>query len=205
MIETPVEDRHYVRRGDLLLFMSGSNLGSLVREGQRVPGRPKCPANHVGWCVKSGEVATNPHAEMVEAASHFRRNTLWERHQRDHVWCYRLTAVPRETLDAITEALVARVGEPYPFLDMVSQLLDRKLFGGRCVTRWLTRPVWGQQCSSAVDDEARKFGVRLSQGRSWASSPGDVMEWVTGPGRRELGTVLTFSGYPFEYAPEVPA
>lgn len=187
---------HFIRRGDVLLFRSASSLGRAVREGQRIPGQKYAPAvNHVGLVVRSGEPAREPYALIVEGASKVRRGTLYEHHADDFVWCYR-PFLPAYDLEAIVRSVEGRVGEPYSVLEMLTQLADHKLFRGRVVARWLTRPIWGSQCSTLVAEEFERAGHPIAERASWACAPADIERYfLDRPGRY----VCAWSGFPRDW------
>lgn len=191
---------HFLRRGDVLLFRSAKKLGPVVREGQRRPGQRYPPAvNHAAIVTRSGEPAIEPVAEIVEAAYPVvRRVALYPQHADDMVWSYRPLWIPSEDLEDIVRRIEARVGDPYPYLDLLTTGIDIKLFGGRPVTSWLTRWTWGSKCTGMVAEEfeRRNRDHRITAERGWFATPAGIERWFLD---RPRSFVCTWNGFPREW------
>jgi hypothetical protein len=186
-----------LRRGDVLLFRGGSKLGQFTMEGQRLPGQKyKWPYTHVALVVKDGHPASDPFAEIVEGASHVRRNTLFERHADDMVWCFRPVRVPEHTLELISRDIENRVGEPYSMFELLTKFIDTKAFGGRVITRWLTRPIWGSNCDGLIAEPFSKYGHPIAGKKPWACTPNDIADWLL---RHPEDYIVPWNGYPREW------
>lgn len=194
--------RYWIQRGDVVLFMSSSKLGAAVGEGQRKPGEKyQPPARHAAVVVEDGNPADEPSAVIVEAAYPFvRRVPLYPTHAADMVWCYRPVFIPPFDLEDIVRRIEARVGEPYPYLDLLTAGIDTKVFGGHPVTSWLTRVTWGSKCSSLVAEEfeRRNRVYRISKERGWFATPAGIQRWVTATERRGAYPV-PWNGFPQQW------
>jgi hypothetical protein len=122
---------------------------------------------------------------------------MYEKHANDHVWCYRPLPVPAGALEHIVRSIEGRVGEPYSFFELPARWIDNKLFRGRIVTRWLTKPIWGGVCSSVIAEEFERAGYPIAGRPGWAASPADIEAlFLANPGEFPV----TWCGYPREYA-----
>ena len=121
-----------LKPGDVLFTSSDRLLGRLIRWGERSPGEQEPDVNHAAIVVEGGDFKD---AIIIEALKVVERNNLFVSHGADLVFGYRAKTLPLIVINEIVKSAERRVGEGYGYLEILSQLVDSKVFGGRVVFR----------------------------------------------------------------------
>jgi hypothetical protein len=170
-----------LKRGDVVFTASDALLGRLIRWGQTSKGEAPSETNHALLVLEDSiDVAVAKSvvevgilhslapehpgsALIIESDKTVRIGFLSMYHENDRFVAYRPTNIPGPALDAIVAVALSKAGEKYGTWELVPQLIDSKLFGGRVIARKLAAltdaPICSRLVASAYGSQGYTFGL----------------------------------------------
>jgi hypothetical protein len=144
-------------------------LGRAIRWGQRTRGEEPSVVNHAAIVVAPGDIFS---AIIVESDLKVRRVPIGQHHAKDLVIVFRLP-LSQAQMDQIVAGAEAQIGKRYGYLQIVAQLIDHKLFGGKVRARRLLKASPRDICSRLVAEQLDNAGWDLGV-EPYAATPDDL-------------------------------
>ena len=164
-----------LQAGDVVLTRGNSALARAIRWGQTSRGEEPTLVNHALLVHTGGEPR---YARIVESDVRVRYGMLGEFHAADYCYVFRPLNISPTQLSSIVNQAFIRIGEEYGYSQLLTQLVDNKLFGGRVLARRLfekaDRAVCSRLVAEAFAHHRYDFGVP-----SFAADPDQIFDFCT--------------------------
>ncbi len=154
----------HVPKATAIFSQSNSKMGRLTRWGSTSRGEAPTLTNHSMACSIAGTwpaASTYFEPMVIESQKTVVEGPLSERHAKDKFSMYDIEMTPDER-DRVVRYARSRLGRVYGASQLLPQLFDNKILGGRVFLRrlWKLSPL--DICSRLLDESMEQVGIKLS-------------------------------------------